>query len=55
MTVMLTRAEQTIHFDQTHHVRYEDVGGGFMICIECREIEMDATQAQVARDWTGEV
>ena len=54
-TVMLTRAEQTLHFDQTRHVRYEDVGGGFMVCVECREIAQGATQAAVARDWTGEV
>lgn len=55
MTAMLTRAEQNTHFDRTRHVRYEDVGGGFMICVECREIETLVAQADVARDWTGEV
>lgn len=55
MTVMLTRAAQTLHYDQTRHVRYEDVGGEFMVCIECREIAALIAQAQVARDWEGEV
>ena len=41
--------------DQTRHVRYEEIGAGLVVCVECREIAQSVSQADVARDWTGEV
>lgn len=53
--ITFTPAERIAHYDQTRHVHYEEVAVGWLICVDCREIAQAVAQAEVARDWTGEV